>query len=136
MSQPRSVCCRVLSLAFLVCVACTTESPVASEPCSTLSIAVGSGLQPTFDWNRACRVEAVVVSRADAPGIVWEAVSVNQTNTISAAVRYAVAPAGAALTANPVFPLASGLAYQITLLRADGGQGSPLRTVGSQFFTP
>ncbi len=40
------------------------------------------------------------------------------------------------MTANRFEPLVSGTTYQVTLFRAEDGQGGPLRSVGGTTFLP
>ena len=128
----RALCCGSL---LLFGAACADQGP-SPDTCSAVPISVTSGIEPTFSWTSGCLVEGLTVSRSGSGAIVWEAVSVNQTNNLASGVRYALTPAGAALTANRLEPLVAGTSYLVALFRTEGGRGSPIHAVGHSAFTP
>lgn len=121
--------------AYLLCSGCS-EPLTTSADCTSVAVTVSAGAEPTFSWRPSCQIEGVTVARAPEGAVVWSTISVNLTNTIAAPVRYGVFPSGAALTANRFEPLAPGTRYQVTLFRAEGDQGDPVRAVGTAIFVP
>ena len=127
----------VLAVALLaINPACADHSLTgAAGGCTVLPVAVSHGTSPTFSWDAACQVEAIIVGLPGPGAITWSAISVNQTNSIASAVGYGSTPPGAAMTANMVQPLVAGSTYQVTLIRVDS-PGGPPQGVGSATFVP
>ena len=115
--------------------ACADQGPAVGD-CSSLPVAVSPGTFPTFSWDAACRVEAVIVALPGPGAVVWVAVSVDQSNSIASPVVYASTPAGAAMTANLVQYLVAGTTYEVTLLRRADGPGGQIEGAGAATFVP
>ena len=137
MSTHRGPVLSVLGVALLaVNPACADHrlTGVASG-CTVLPVAVSHGTAPTFSWDAACQVEAIIVAFPGPGAVTWNVFSVNLTNSIASPVAYGITPPGAAMTANMVQPLVSGTTYIVTLIRVDT-PGGPPQGVGSATFVP
>jgi len=114
--------------------ACADQALSSIPPCSQVAVRVTAGLQPTFSWNPACRIEGLSVHLPGPGPIIWRTVSYRLSNTIATPVGYGVFPDGAAQTANILLPLVAGTTYQVTLFRMDDGPGGSLRSIGVTAF--
>lgn len=123
-----------LGTSVLLCSACADQATSVST-CSTVSISVTSGTNPTFNWSADCQIEELLVYLPGPGAVVWATFSSNLTNSISPPVTYGVFPPGAALTANLQQPLVAGTRYQVTLLRTDAAGGQPT-PIGVTSFVP
>jgi len=118
--------------------ACADQGPSLGV-CVSSAVTVTPGANfgwtpaPDFSWDASCRIASLEVAVRGSGAIVWNAFSPNQ-NLIDSPVRYAVTPAGAALTANRLAGLVPGTTYQVTIRRIDAA--GTLHLLGTATFTP
>ncbi len=112
------------------------DRALSPSACSDVTVRVTAGIQPTFSWNPACRIEGLTVHLPGPGPMIWSTVSYRLSNTIATPVSYGVFPDGAAQTANILLPLVAGTRYQVTLFRFDDAPGGSLRSIGTATFIP
>jgi len=122
---------------LLVLSSACVDRALSSSACSNVTVRVTAGIQPSFSWTPACRIEGLTVHLPGTGAVIWGTVSHNQANNIeSPVVRYGVFPDSAAQTANILLPLVAGTTYQVALFRVDDGSGGSLQRVGVTTFVP
>ena len=97
------------------------DAAACTDDTGTVTVTVGSGLQPTIDWDPACAVALLLVEE-DA-GDQWS-ITTNEddwddpsrANRIVPPVTYGVAPANA-LARDAAVPLRNGVTYEVILWR-------------------
>ena len=137
---------RRVSLVFLVfgVVACGDDGegpdPMAiacTDDTGTVTVTVGAGLQPIFNWEPACAVALLLVEAGS--GDVWGISTDNatwdnpvQANLIAPPITYGVAPTSAPELQAPD-PLAPGVSYEVILWRvlASGSTTQCVARVGN-----
>lgn len=90
----------------------------------TITITVGSGLNPTYTWSGGNVYQLSVVRQSNPGTIVWGAATPGVHN-ISSPVTHGTLPAGAVQTSfsNTETTLSAGVAYRVTVTRLDGSFG-------------
>jgi hypothetical protein len=107
-----------------------SDAPICSAP---VTIAVSSGLTPSFSWTPACRLFFVNVELGATDQ--WSIIS-DGTNAISPPVLYGVVPAGAHQSSSEVTPLIAGQTYDVNLFYWTGPGAQDGTFIGSLEFTP
>lgn len=139
----RSVCTALLATLCVGAISCggSTTSPFLL-PCSgPVTVSVGSGTTPRFEWQPACRAHFFAVYYADPvpPGAtsgdpVWYVQSSNETgSTFGPGFQYGVLPSGGQ-TQLAAKPLVVGQHYLVSVWREDGPQNATL--AGQVVFVP
>ena len=82
---------------------------------SGMSVVVGTGTQPTFDWRPACGVNGLTVRAVENPNeAIWGLGSPSTSNTVRPPIQYGKIPSGASGT-EPAPALVAGSTYRLTL---------------------
>lgn len=124
---PRLTTTTALATALLAVQACSDEPsgpPRPLAPCTAadienLTITVGSGLEPTFDWSPRCSVNELRVEYADPelpddpPRVAWLTFEL----FLSPPIRYGAPPAFGFPELFPPEPLERGRTYTVRLLQ-------------------
>lgn len=124
-------------LAVALAWGCGNDStdPGALEDCpATVAVVVGSGPNPTFNWQPQCRLFFINVEPADAGGDLWTVITRGE-NAISPTVTYGVVPAGATQITEPAV-LEAGVLYKVVLARFTGPGDEDGEIIAIQEFTP
>ena len=80
-----------------------------------MSFVVGTGTQPTFDWQPACGVNALTVRAVESPDkVLWGLGSPSTSNAVHPPIRYGTIPPGASGSASAP-ALLTGSTYRLTL---------------------
>lgn len=90
----------------------------------TITITVGSGLNPSYSWDGG-NVYQLSVVRQSSPGtIIWGAATPGN-NGIASPVAHGALPGGAVQTSfsNTEATLSAGVAYRVNVTRLDGSFG-------------
>jgi hypothetical protein len=98
-----------------------------------VTIAVSSGLTPSFSWTPACRLFFVNVELGAADQ--WSVIS-DGNNAIAPPVQYGVVPPGAEQSSSGVTPLVAGQTYDVNLFYWTGPGAQDGTLIGSLEFTP
>ena len=83
-----------------------------------VSFDIAAGARPTFEWRPACRVNSLVVRRAEMPNEhVWGVSSLGgaNTNTLEPPIHYGQVPGGAGGGPDEPPDLVAGSTYRVTL---------------------
>lgn len=90
----------------------------------TITITVGSGLNPTYTWSGG-NVYQLSVVRVSAPSVIVWGAATPGANTIASPVTHGTLPAGAVQTSfsNTETRLTAGVAYRVNVTRLDGSFG-------------
>jgi len=112
-----------------------TTDPVVLEDCpAAVAVVVGSGLNPTFDWQPQCQLFFINVEPADAGNDLWTVITRGE-NGISPTVAYGVVPVGATQITEPT-SLQAGTLYKVVLARFTGPGDEDGEIIAIQEFTP
>jgi hypothetical protein len=112
-----------------------TTDPVVLEDCpAAVTVAVGSGLNPTFNWQPQCRLFFINVEPADAGNDLWTVITRGE-NGISPTVAHGVVPAGATQLTEPAV-LEAGTVYKVVLARFTGPGDEDGEIIAIEEFTP
>jgi hypothetical protein len=127
----------VVAVGCAMALACSSDDtgPGDAPPdCSgPVTIAVSSGLTPSFSWTPACRLFFVNVELGGSDQ--WSIIS-DGTNAIAPPVQYGVVPAGADQSSPAVTPLQAGQTYDVNLFYWTGPGAQDGTFIGSQDFVP
>jgi hypothetical protein len=102
-----------------------------------MTIMVGSGVRPTFDWRPACYVNALSIRLVEKPvERVWGVSSPGSSNALRPPIQYGLVPSGADGSSNPA-DLVAGSAYRLTLYASfDTAVATDLEVLDSVDFVP
>ena len=118
-------------------VGCEDEGPTGREVptlCEQgVTITVGTGLTPSFEWSPVCRVTMLQVRDAETDIPVWTLLA-GPFNGLTPPVTYGTAPPGAITSGPDEEALAAGTSYILVLRVADIFAGE--YEVGRREFTP
>lgn len=101
---------------------CGSTSPSnSSNDGSQFDITISAGTRPTYTWSGGLGFSVSVV-RVSAPGtIVWGIANTSQT--IASPVTHGTVPSGSIASATTELTLTAGVAYRVSITRADTKTG-------------
>ena len=122
-------------LSVVVAVACNDSTAPPSECGASVSVTVGSGTAPVFNWTPTCRLFLVLVEDPITGGDQW-GVESDSTNAIAPAVTYGTTPPGATKQLTLPTTLQAGHPYRVSVFRFTGPGHEDGLLIGQASFTP
>ena len=125
---------RLLPLSITLAATCSDAQGPALPTCpARVTVAVSSGVSPSFSWMPSCRLHGLAVVRVDIVGpFAWSirpARGMFELNPLAPPVQYGITPTGMEAD-GPATSLTPGGRYWVAVSRADSG------AIGGAYFVP